>query len=154
MDRDGAAASLLGSVIVKFNGGADLPSWPYHHVPRQFGDFTSAKTSLGGQQNDNTISEGGASIVGEEQEIVDVIGRKNLGLFTRHLTSNQLLNLILDQLNRTATETFTPNNCIALSQKLYSSSAQGSSAKNLAFAEATAITQSPRRHGRVARRKA
>jgi hypothetical protein len=29
-------------------------------------------------------------MIGEKQEIVDVVGREYLGLFTRHLASNQL----------------------------------------------------------------
>jgi hypothetical protein len=44
-------------------------------------------------------------MIGESQEIVDVVGRKYLGLFTRHPASNQLFKLILDQLSLAATET-------------------------------------------------
>jgi hypothetical protein len=59
-------------------------------------------------------------MIGEKQEIVDVIGREYLGLFTRHLASNQLFKSILDQLSLTATETLCQTLCIGLTQKLYS----------------------------------
>jgi hypothetical protein len=45
-------------------------------------------------------------MIGEKQEIVDVVGREYLGLFTRHLASNQLFKSILNELSLTATETF------------------------------------------------
>ena len=95
----------LRRMIAKFKYGTDFAASVQNHVPRQFGDFASAKTSLNGQQNDKSVAERGAAIIGEKQEIVDVIGREYLGLFPRHLGSNQLLKLILDQLNLTATET-------------------------------------------------
>jgi hypothetical protein len=51
-------------------------------------------------------------MIGEKQEIVDVVVREYLGLFTRHLASNQLFKPILDQLSLTATETLCQTLCI------------------------------------------
>lgn len=56
-------------------------------------------------------------MIGEKQEIVDVVGRKYLGLFTRHLASNQLHKLILDQLILTATETLHKMFCIGFADR-------------------------------------
>jgi hypothetical protein len=92
-------------MVAKFEYCTDFAASPQNHVPCQFGDFASTKTSLCRQQNDKTVAEGEASIIGEKQEIVDVVGREYLGLFTRHLASNQLFKLILDQLSLAATET-------------------------------------------------
>jgi hypothetical protein len=105
MKGDQPSTAHLGRMIAKFEHGTDFAASPQNHVPCQFGDFASAKTSLSRQKNDKPVAEGEASMIGEKQEIVDVIGRKYLGLFTRHLASNQLLKSILDQLNLTATET-------------------------------------------------
>ena len=43
-------------------------------------------------------------MIGEKEEIVDVVGREYLRLLTRHLASNRLFSTILDQLTLTATE--------------------------------------------------
>jgi hypothetical protein len=60
-------------------------------------------------------------MIGEKQEIVDVVGREYLGLFTRHLASYQLFKSILDQLSLTATETFVPNALYRFGTKPYQS---------------------------------
>ena len=73
MDRDGAAASHLGCVIVQFDGGADLAGRPYDHVPGQVRNFGGSEPSFHRQQNHGAVASRSTGVVGEEQQVFDVL---------------------------------------------------------------------------------
>src|SRR5207245_9041289 len=81
---------LLGRVILQLKDRADLAAGAENHFPRQFGDFSGAKTRLDREQNNQTVAIRMPRAFGEKQEIVDVIAREYLGLFARHLVQIKL----------------------------------------------------------------
>ena len=44
--------------FAELDHGTNVASWIEHHVPGQVGDLTGAQASLGGQQDDHTVTEG------------------------------------------------------------------------------------------------
>jgi len=55
VDRDEAAASFLGRIIVKFDDRADIAPWIQHHVPGEIGDLAGAQAGSGA--SDGGLSE-------------------------------------------------------------------------------------------------
>jgi len=72
-------------VILQLKDRADFAAGAENHFPRQFGDFSGAKTRLDREQNNQTVAIRMPRAFGEKQEIVDVVARKYLGLFACHL---------------------------------------------------------------------
>src|SRR4051794_7641507 len=105
---DRSPAALLCDSILKFDGAANFAPRPKHHAPGQFGYFGCAKASLYREQYDQAIALRMARALGEEEEIVDMIGRKRLGLFACHVTQNEYLS-ILECSSQRATEISRPS---------------------------------------------
>ena len=55
---DQSAAAVLGRGIAQLDHRPDVAGWIDHHVPGQVGDLTGPQASLGGQQDDHTVTEG------------------------------------------------------------------------------------------------
>jgi hypothetical protein len=85
MKRKRATATLFCDPILQTKRHADLTTWVEDHVPGQFGYFGRAKTGLNREKNDQTVAEWMPRAFGEKHEIVDMISRKRLGLFTWHV---------------------------------------------------------------------
>jgi hypothetical protein len=82
---DQSAAAVLGCDVPELDHGSDVAGWIEHHVPGQVGDFTGAQTSLGGQQDDHTVTKGMPGAVGKDQEVVDVAKREYFCLLAWHI---------------------------------------------------------------------
>jgi hypothetical protein len=123
VDWDRSAAAHLRCLIAQFEHRADFAAGVKDHIPCQFGDFAGAKTGFDRQQYDETVAKREAGMIGEKEKIVDMIGRKNLGLLTRHCTSNQFDTADSKAIESSCNENSTTSNCIAFAQNLISSSA-------------------------------
>ena len=82
--RDQSAAAVLGRDIAQLDHRTDVAGWIEHHVPGQVGDLTGPQASLGGQQDDHTVTEGMSGAAGKNKEVVDVAKRKYFCLFAWH----------------------------------------------------------------------
>ena len=59
-------------MVAKLNHRTDVASRIEDHVPGQVGDLTGPQASLGGQQDDHTVTERVPGAARENQEVVDV----------------------------------------------------------------------------------
>ena len=84
---DQSAAAVLGCDVPELDHGSDVAGWIEHHVPGQVGDFTGAQASLGGQQDDHTVTKGMPGAVGKDKEVADVANREYFCLFASHSKS-------------------------------------------------------------------
>ena len=73
--------------VPELDHGSDVAGWIEHHVPGQVGDFTGAQASLGGQQDDHTVTKGMPGAVGKDKEVADVANREYFCLFASHSKS-------------------------------------------------------------------
>jgi hypothetical protein len=83
--RDQSSAAVLGGDIPQLNHRTDVAGWIEHHVPGQLGDLTGTEASLGGQQDDHTVTEGMPGATGKNQEVVDVAKGKYFCLPAWHI---------------------------------------------------------------------
>ena len=72
MNRDHAAAAVLGYTVVQFEDAADLAAGIENHVPRQVRNLARAQARLGRQQHDHAIAQRIAGATGKQEEIVDI----------------------------------------------------------------------------------
>ena len=82
--RDQSAAAVLGRDVAQLDHRTDVASWIEHHVPGQVGDLTGPQASLGGQQDDHTVTEGMPGAAGKNKEVVDVAKREYFCLLASH----------------------------------------------------------------------
>src|ERR1022692_3877673 len=85
VDRDQAAAGVLGHGIAQLDHRTDVAGWIEDHVPGQLGDLTGPQASLGGEQDDHTVTEGMPGAGGKNQEVFHVVKRKYFCLLTGHI---------------------------------------------------------------------
>ena len=85
--RDQSAAAVLGRDIAQLDHRTDVAGWIDHHVPGQVGDLNGPQASLGGQQDDHTVTEGMPGAAGKNKEVVDVAKRKYFCLLASHRKS-------------------------------------------------------------------
>jgi hypothetical protein len=84
---DQPATAVLGRNIAQLDHWTNVAGWIEHHVRGRVGDLTGAQASLGGQQDDNSITNGMPGAAGKNQEVVDVAKRKYFCLFASHSKS-------------------------------------------------------------------
>ena len=72
-------------MVAQLDHRTDVAGRIDHHVPGQVGDLTGPQASLGGQQDDHTVTEGMSGATGKNKEVVDVAKRKYFCLFAWHV---------------------------------------------------------------------
>ena len=82
--RDQSAAAVLGRNVAQLDHRTNVAGWIEHHVPGQVGDLTGAQASLGGQQDDHTVTKGMSGAAGKNKEVVDVAKGEYFCLLARH----------------------------------------------------------------------
>jgi hypothetical protein len=79
VDRNAAAAVLLGDAVVELDGLADLAGRIEHHVPGQIGNLAGPQPGFGRQQHDQLVTDGVAGSGGKEKEVGYLLIMKYLG---------------------------------------------------------------------------
>ena len=74
-------------MIAQLDHRTDVAGRIEDHVPGQVGDLTGPQASLGGQQDDHTVTERMPGAAGKNQEVVDVANGEYFCLFASHSKS-------------------------------------------------------------------
>src|SRR6202042_2310411 len=80
VDRNAAAAVLLGDAVVKLDGLANLAGRIKHHVPGQPSDLAGAQAGLDREQHDQLVAKRVTGSGGKDNETVYLLVMKYFGL--------------------------------------------------------------------------
>src|SRR5262245_19179878 len=84
MERDGAAATLLGSAIVQLDPVREPAVGVEYHRPSQLGDLTGTQTGFDREQHHDAITRRVSSTSRSAQRCPDLLRTKSFSLFAWH----------------------------------------------------------------------